>query len=109
MPANLDECHGRFGRPFGSRATAQRQPLRKVIASARSSDVIRMRELLLEHGASESAFERQRWEERQRADANDAAWLKNFHRSEQSATDRLCLCPYPRLYSYFCDAEQGRP
>ena len=76
-------------------------PLRKVIALARNHDVVRMRELLLEHGAFESAFERQRWEERQRADANDAAWLKNFHRSEQSATDRLCLCPYPRLYSYF--------
>ena len=76
-------------------------PLRKVIAFARNNDVVRMRELLLEHGASESAFECQRWEERQRSDATDAAWLKDFHRSEQSATDRLCLCPCPRLYSYF--------
>ena len=57
-------------------------PLRKVIAFARNNDVVRMRELLLEHGASESVFERQRWEERRRADAHDAAWLKNFHRSE---------------------------
>ena len=73
-------------------------PLRKVIAFARNNDVVRMRELLLEHGAFESAFERQRWEERQRSDATDAAWLKNFHRSEQSAIDHLCLCPSFRLY-----------
>ena len=68
-------------------------PLRKVIAFARNNDVVRMRELLLEHGASESAFERQRWEERRGADAHD--------RSEQSTTDRLDLCLHPHLYSYF--------
>ena len=41
----------------------------------------RMRELLLEHGADESAYERRRWEERCAADAGEAAWLQNFHRS----------------------------
>ena len=44
-------------------------------------DDARMRELLLAYGASESAFERQRWAERRAADACDAAWLENDHRS----------------------------
>ena len=39
-------------------------PLRKVTTFARNHDVARMRELLLAYGASESAFERQRWAER---------------------------------------------
>ena len=53
-------------------------PLRKVIAFARNNDVVRMRELLLEHGASESAFERQRWEERRRPDAQGGRGLQNM-------------------------------
>ena len=61
-------------------------PLRKVITFARNNDVARMRELLLGHGANESAFERQRWQERQAADACEAAWLENYHRSAR--------CPY---------------
>ena len=44
-------------------------------------DVVRMRELLLEHGADESAHERLRWEDRCSADAGEPAWLQNFHRS----------------------------
>ena len=56
-------------------------PLRKVITFARNPDVARMRELLLAYGASESVFERQRWAERRAADACDAAWLENYHRS----------------------------
>jgi hypothetical protein len=64
-------------------------PLRKVIAFARTRDVAAMRELLLRHGAMESKFERQRWHERQSADANESAWLRNFHRSA-----------FLRLYKY---------
>ena len=57
-------------------------PLRKAMLYARENkDAARMRELLLEHGADESAYERRRWEERCAADAGEAAWLQNFHRS----------------------------
>ena len=56
-------------------------PLRKVITFARNPDVARMRGLLLAYGASESVFERQRQPERRAADACDAAWLENYHRS----------------------------
>ena len=57
-------------------------PLQKAMSFTRGQkDVVRMRELLLEHGASESADERLRWNERCAADAGEPAWLRNFHRS----------------------------
>ena len=56
-------------------------PLRKVISLARTRHVAAMRELLLEHGAAESSFEKQRWEERQAAEESEKSWLQNFHRS----------------------------
>ena len=56
-------------------------PLRKVICLARTRHVAAMRDLLLEHGATESKFEKQRWEERQAAEACEKSWLQNFHRS----------------------------
>ena len=57
-------------------------PLQKAMLFTRDQkDVVRMRELLLEHGASESAYERLRWNERRAADAGEPAWLRNFHRS----------------------------
>ena len=40
-----------------------------------------MRNLLLEHGATESKFDKQRWEERQAAEECEKSWLQNFHRS----------------------------
>ena len=61
-------------------------PLRKAMLYARENkDAARMRELLLEHGADESAYERLRWEERCAADAGEAAWLQNFQAEESSA------------------------
>ena len=59
-------------------------PLQKAMLFTRDQkDVVRMREHLLEHGASESAYERLRWNERRAADAGEPAWLRNFHRSAQ--------------------------
>ena len=46
-----------------------------------------MRELLLEHGTSESAYERLRWNERCAADAGEPAWLRNF---QVSVVPRQC-------------------
>ncbi len=56
-------------------------PLRRVIAFARTRDVVAMRDLLLQHGASETKFEKQRWQERQAAEECEKSWLQNFHRS----------------------------
>ncbi len=58
-------------------------PLRKVIAFARNCDVAAMRDLILEHGASENATDRQRWLQRQYSDEHDAAWVRNFHRDDR--------------------------
>ena len=58
-------------------------PLRNVIVFARNCDVARMRELLLEHGASENATDRQSWLQRQYSDEHDAAWVRNFHRDDR--------------------------
>ena len=52
-----------------------------MLYARENKDAARMRELLLENGADESAYERRRWEERCAADAGEAAWLQNFHRS----------------------------
>ena len=77
-------------------------PLRKVITFARNPDVARMRELLLAYGASESAFERQRWAERRAADACDAAWLENYHRSAHQpyAATAVSIHSDPPVYLY---------
>jgi len=56
-------------------------PLRKVISLARTRHAATMRDLLLEHGAKESSFEQQRWEERKAAEDCEKSWLQNFHRS----------------------------
>lgn len=58
-------------------------PLRKVIAFARTREVAAMRDLLLQHGATESKFEKQRWEERQAAEECEQFWLHNFHRDDR--------------------------
>ena len=64
-------------------------PLRKVIAFARARDAAAMRDLLLQHGAAESKFEKQRWQERQAAEACEAAWLQNFHRPAPTHTKHM--------------------
>ena len=64
-------------------------PLRRVIAFARPRDAAAMRDLLLQHGAAESQFEKQRWHERQAAEGSEAAWLQNFHRSAPTHTQHM--------------------
>ena len=62
----------------------QLSPLRNVICFAHQNDVAPMRELLLKHGAKESRKDKKRWEIRKRADMNEEAWLKKFHKDERA-------------------------
>ena len=62
----------------------QLSPLRNVICFAHQNDVVPMRELLLKHGAKESRKDKKRWEIRKRADMNEEAWLKKFHKDERA-------------------------
>ena len=57
--------------------------LLKVLNFARECDVAAMCELLLKHGASESADDHGRWLLRQYSDANDQAYLRNFFRDDR--------------------------
>ena len=43
-------------------------PLRTVILLARAAHVVKMRQLLLDYGATEDDYERERWASRQRSD-----------------------------------------
>ena len=43
-----------------------------------------MRQLLLDHGAHESGDDKKRWAIRARADANEEAWLKSFHKDDRA-------------------------
>ena len=54
-----------------------------VICFARTSDVGAMRQLLLDHGAIESKEDCERWRVREKSDATEAAWLRNFHKDER--------------------------
>ena len=58
-------------------------PLRNVIWSARTKDVVEMRALLLAHGAKQSLDDKKRWATRRGADLNEPAWLKNFHKDDR--------------------------
>ena len=58
-------------------------PLRKVICFAQNNDVHAMRQLLLDHGATENKEDRERWAVREYSDMNERAWLMNFHRDDR--------------------------
>ena len=60
-------------------------PLRNVICFARTSDVCTMRQLLLDHGAIESKEDKERWRVREKSDAAEAAWLRNFHKDDRES------------------------
>jgi len=62
-------------------------PLRRVITYAPSSEVVEMRQLLLEHGAKESKDDKRRWSERCGVDKHEATWLMNFHRDDRRGFD----------------------
>ena len=55
-------------------------PLIKVMTFAHQDRAAPMRDLLLQAGAVESNDAKEQWELRCRADANEQAWLRNFHR-----------------------------
>ena len=58
-------------RPYG--------PLENVIGFARIAHVVEMRDLLLQHGARNTPALQERWKIRERADACEEAWMRNFH------------------------------
>ena len=62
--------------------TPQRQycPLENVMSFASIAHVNDMRNLLLEFGAQNTPAMQARWKIRQRADACEEAWMRNFHR-----------------------------
>ena len=43
-----------------------------------------MRDLLLKYGATESDDDKKRWKQRELADLNELAWLKNFHKDDRA-------------------------
>ena len=62
----------------------QLSPLRNVICFAHEKDVASMRDLLLKYGATESDDDKKRWKQRELADLNEPAWLKNFHKDDRA-------------------------
>ena len=62
----------------------QLSPLRNVICFAHQKDVASMRDLLLKYGAAESDDDKKRWKQRELADLNELAWLKNFHKDDRA-------------------------
>ena len=54
-----------------------------MISFARPRDVREMRLLLLQYGARESDRDKKLWEDRERYDLYESAWLANFHRDDR--------------------------
>ena len=58
-------------------------PLRHVLMFAPVSNVVAMRDLLLQRGAFESAETKQRWANRQASDASEPARLRDFYEDDR--------------------------